>query len=70
MKHFMKSKTILGILVATVVSLAPVVGLNFSPDDGVFINDVVDKIFQAAGLVLAAYGRFVAKEKLSVKPQE
>lgn len=65
-KFFLKSKTIIGILVIAVVSLAPEIGISFSSDDGVFVNQLVDQIVQTAGLVVAAYGRFVADGRLSI----
>ena len=65
-KPLHKSKTIIGLVITFVVSLAPLVGFSFSAEDGVFISEIVDSLFQTIGLGLAAYGRFTAEKKLKV----
>ena len=60
MKFFLKSKTIIGIIVSILPALLPQIGLSFSAEDGALINSTVDIIIQAAGAILATYGRFAA----------
>ena len=59
-KFFLKSKTIIGIIVSILPALLPQFGLSFSAEDGALINTTVDQLIQAAGAVLAMYGRFAA----------
>lgn len=66
MKFFLLSKTIIGIIVAALPVLLPQLGISFTAEDGIFITEAWDGIVQAAGLVLAAYGRFKAEKKLTV----
>jgi len=65
-KIFYKSKTLIGVVVAVLPQLLPVFGFSFSVDDAVMINSAVDSVISAAGALLAIYGRFVAKDSLSV----
>lgn len=60
MKFFLKSKTIIGIIVSMLPVLLPEFGVSFSTDDAALINKNVDLIVQAIGASLATYGRFAA----------
>jgi hypothetical protein len=63
-KAVLKSKTILGILITALVSLAPEVGISFSEGDGAFIMDGVDQVIELFGIALATWGRLTAQAKL------
>lgn len=64
MKHWLKSKTIWGVIVCVLPTLAPLVGLG--NDDLTMISHVGDSVIQAVGALLAVYGRVKAEDKLSV----
>jgi uncharacterized membrane protein (DUF441 family) len=66
-KFFLKSKTIIGIIVSILPALLPQVGVSFSEADGQLINTTVDQVIQGIGAVLAFYGRFAAGG-VTVKP--
>jgi len=66
-KWFLKSKTIIGIILAMLPALAVQLGLNFTEDDSVMISGLVDLIVQIAGSGFAIYGRFVAEDKISIE---
>ena len=59
-KFFLKSKTILGIIISIMPALLPEVGVSFSEADGQLITSTWDSIIQSVGAVLAVYGRFDA----------
>lgn len=67
-KFVLKSKTIIGLLVASGVMWAPQFGVDFSQEDGDFIMANLNEIIATGGLALAAFGRFVADSKLRFKP--
>jgi len=69
-KFFLKSKTIIGILIAAVMQLAPFIGISFGEDDAAVVNNVVDIIITFFGLTLGAVGRFTAKQDLKLTPAE
>lgn len=66
-KMFLKSKTVIGVVIAALPTLLPALGVDFSAADGQFVSSSVDAIIQGVGSILALYGRFVAKDKLKVK---
>jgi|7_EtaG_2_1085326.scaffolds.fasta_scaffold156085_2 hypothetical protein len=66
MKFFLKSKTVIGIVIPVLIQLAPLVGLSLTSDDTALINSTVDQLLQLASLGFAMYGRFVAKEPLKL----
>lgn len=59
-KFFLKSKTILGVILSVLPTLLPALGINFGADDAQMINATLDSLVQAAGALLAVYGRFKA----------
>lgn len=63
-KAFLKSKTILSLILSTLVLWAPEVGLDFSEEDAGFIMDNVHELVASALAVVAGWGRFVADTKL------
>ena len=67
-KWFVKSKTILGIFLSVLPTILPIFGVSFGEDDAKLINGFVDASIQLAGVALAIYGRWVAKESVSIKP--
>lgn len=64
-KNFLKSKTLIGVVMSVLPALLPAVGISFGPDDMSLVSDSIDKIIQAVGAVMAIYGRFVAKKSLT-----
>ncbi len=58
MKHFLKSKTIRGLLLAAL----PMLGL--ATQDQVLFTQTLDAIITLSGLILAGYGRVKASDKL------
>ena len=65
-KFILKSKTILGLLVTAAPMIAMLFGWTMTEDDSAMITQTADSIIQTMGLVFAAYGRIVSKEKLYV----
>ena len=59
-KFFLKSKTIIGVIMSVLPALLPALGLSFSVDDAAMVNSTVDALIQAGGAILAVYGRFMA----------
>ena len=66
-KWFLKSKTIIGIILAALPALAVALGINFTEDDSVMISGLMDLIVQLVGSGYAIYGRFVAEDKISLE---
>ncbi len=65
-KFFLKSKTILGVLIMVTTNLGPLVGLSFGADDAAMVTADIDAILTALGGLLATYGRVKAKSSLSI----
>lgn len=65
-KFFLKSKGIQGALSVILVTVLPLVGVNFTENDAQLISDTWDKVLVAGSAVYALYGRWVAKEKIGV----
>lgn len=65
-KAFLASKTIWGLIVAALPTLAPLIGLNLTADDASMLGSHVDAVLQAVGFALALYGRVKADKPLSV----
>ena len=63
MKFFLKSKTVIGAIIAVLPTLGPLLG--FGIDDQVLVNEAWDALQTIAGAVLSVYGRFKAEDKLS-----
>ena len=66
-KFWLQSKTILGAILMTIVTFAPIIGLNFTADDAALVTEQVDKIVQAISIALVVWGRVTASKALSVK---
>lgn len=65
-KFFLKSKTILGVIVTMLPTLLPALGISFSVEDAQLISNTGDALIQAGGAMLAVYGRFVAKHDIGL----
>lgn len=63
-----KSKTIIALVLSTVVLWAPQIGLDFSEEDAGFIMDNLHELVAAALNVWGMYGRVVAETKLRFSP--
>ncbi len=59
-KFFLKSKTVIGLIISVLPALLPALGLSFSADDGQLVSGSFDSIMQGVGGVVALYGRFAA----------
>ena len=66
-KFFLASKTIWGVIIMALPALLPLVGVSFGPDDTAMVNDAADKVFQAAGGLIAIWGRWSASAGLKIK---
>jgi peptidoglycan LD-endopeptidase CwlK len=64
-KGIFQSKTIWGILVAGLPLVLGFFGVTITPDDASSLLAHIDKLITAGGLAWAAYGRIVAKTRLS-----
>ena len=67
-KFFLKSKTILGVILTILPTLLPWFGISFGPDDTQLVNEAFDSTITAVGAVLAVYGRVKAKGAILAKP--
>ena len=67
-KFVLKSKTIIGLIVATLAMWAPQLGLDFSQEDGAFVMTHLNELIATASVAFAAFGRIVAEGKLRFTP--
>lgn len=67
-KFALKSKTILGIILTALPTLAPALGIGL--EDQALISSGIDAIITVLGASLGAYGRFVAKEPITIKAKK
>lgn len=65
-KFVLKSKTIIGALIALLPAISVLTGITFTEDDTVMINQMADAIIQVIGGAFAIYGRFKAEGKVYV----
>ncbi len=65
-KWFLKSKTILGLVISVLPALLPAIGISFGADDTQLVSGAVDGLVQGIGAILALYGRFVAKAPVTI----
>lgn len=73
-KNFLKSKTIIGLLVAAAPALAGIFGFNIDAETAKGLGEHlgaaathIDGLIQIGGLLLAAYGRIKATKPLTIK---
>lgn len=69
-KFFATSLTMIGALVALIVQLGPLVGIQLSAEDGNMINEQVDTIVTSLGALVAMYGRVRANSTLTLLPKK
>ena len=67
-KWFVKSKTLIGIVISVLPTILPALGISFGADDLQLVNGFVDASIQLIGASLAIYGRWVATQPVSVRP--
>ena len=65
-KYVLKSKTIIGALIALLPAISVLTGITFTEDDTVMINQTADAVIQVIGGAFAIYGRVVAQGKVYV----
>lgn len=59
-----KSKTIWGLILATLAMWAPELGLDFTGEDATFLQEAWNEILATGFAAYAAYGRIVADTKV------
>ena len=73
-KWIAKSKTLWGAIIAALPVLAPIFGLDLSPDDVAQIGDsgvsVIDAAFGVVGGLLVIYGRLTASQPATMLPKK
>lgn len=62
-KFVLKSKTIVAVILSTLVLWAPSIGIDFSEADKGFIMENLHELLATALAGFAAYGRIVAETK-------
>lgn len=65
-KWALKSKTILGILMATLAMWAPQLGIDFTNENGSVIIGAWNEVLASGFAIFAAYGRVVADSKVYI----
>jgi len=65
-KIFLKSKTLWGILIMALPEIAVLLGITWVAGDTSVVSQTGDAVFQAIGMILAAYGRFDAQFNLGL----
>ena len=63
-KTVAKSKTIIGIVLATLVMWAPTVGVDFNQEDSNFVMENLNEVIASGFAAFAFYGRMVAHVRL------
>ena len=64
-KSFFASKTIWGSIVALAATILPLLGFDFSTEDGSALTSAIDEIIAALGVIYAIYGRVVATKAIT-----
>lgn len=67
-KFALTSKTVLGALLAFVVSVGSLIGVAINEDQAATITENWEAIVTAVGSLIAIYGRIVADSKITLKP--
>lgn len=68
-KWFLKSKTIIGLLITILPTMAELLGLTLTQGDVNFISAEVDKIIMGMGAALVVVGRFKSTTSIKLLPQ-
>lgn len=67
-KFFLKSTTVIGIIVGFLPTILPIFGISFNVEDGAMLTGTWDAIIQAIGGVMAIVGRVKAVGSISFNP--
>ncbi len=65
-KFILKSKTVIGALIALLPAISVLTGITFTEDDTAMITATSDAMIQTVGGLFAIYGRFVAEGDIRV----
>lgn len=65
-KFILKSKTIIGALIAMAPAIAVLFGVTFTEDDSALVSNAGDALIQVLGAAYAIYGRIVAEGNVRV----
>lgn len=65
-KFILKSKTVQGLILVTLPTLAVLFGFSFTDEDKVLFTQTSDALIQLIGGLWAFYGRLTVKEKIRV----
>lgn len=68
-KWFLKSKTIIGLLITVLPTVAELFGLTLTPGDVNFISAEMDKVIMGMGAALVVIGRFKSTTSVKLLPQ-
>ncbi len=68
-KWFLKSKTIIGLFITILPTVAELLGLTLTQGDVNFISAEVDKIIMGVGAILVMIGRFKSTTSIKLLPQ-
>jgi len=68
-KWFLKSKTVIGLFITILPTVAELLGLTLTQGDVNFISAEVDKIIMGAGAILVMIGRFKSTTSIKLLPQ-
>lgn len=67
-KFALKSVTILGVIVAFLVNVGPMMGLTFSAEDGQMVTEGYDAILTSIATLVAVWGRVRATSQIRLVP--
>lgn len=67
-KWFVRSKTLIGLLLTMLPVLLPMIGISFDAADQALVGDFADKVIQLTGAALIVYARFKDGSQLTVTP--
>ncbi|MEM8798864.1 MAG: hypothetical protein AAGF15_02160 [Pseudomonadota bacterium] len=65
-KWMIQSRTVWAALLILIPAILPVFGASFGTEEGALFSDFFDRALQIVAAGLAIYGRFSAKQPLSV----
>lgn len=68
-KWFLKSKTIIGLLITLLPTMAELFGLTLTHGDVNFISAEMDKVIMGMGAALVVVGRFKSTTSIKLLPQ-
>jgi len=63
-KFVLQSKTVIGLILSTLVLWAPQVGIDFDQEDATFLSENWNEILATGFGAYAAWGRIVAQTKV------